>query len=177
MTKTRFSISGIAAVSTNGMLGANGWLPWDIPEDVAFFERMIEGAALVVGRVTYLTMMAFPEDIFVVSSRDDFLLQPGSHRVDSVKQALSAALATGKPVFVIGGAGIYEAAWPYCEHFYLTRIEGDFPGNTVFPSTVPFDQWTIVAAEKRVLTDRMAGKMVACHFLHYVQPNFKRLEI
>ena len=46
-------IAGIAAVSSNGMIGMNGWLPWDIPEDVAYFEDMIVGAALTLGMVGY----------------------------------------------------------------------------------------------------------------------------
>jgi hypothetical protein len=53
-------IAGIAAVSSNGMIGMNGWLPWDIPEDVAYFEDMIVGAALIVGRRTYDTMAVVP---------------------------------------------------------------------------------------------------------------------
>ena len=36
-------ISAIAAVASNGMLGLDGWLPWDIPEELAFFERMVAG--------------------------------------------------------------------------------------------------------------------------------------
>ena len=56
-------IAGIAAVSSNGMIGMNGWLPWDIPEDVAYFENMIVGAALVVGRRTYGTMAVVPPEV------------------------------------------------------------------------------------------------------------------
>jgi len=176
MSKNKHSVSAIAAISSNGMLGANGWLPWDIPEDVAYFERMIEGAALVVGRVTYLTMTAFPDDIYVVSSRADIPLHPGSYRVDSVEKALLTAQATGKPVFVIGGAGIYEAAWPYCQDFYLNRMEGDFAGDTRFPDVIPFAQWFVVSDELQCLHDRMSGKTVNCRFMHYQQPEPRPLD-
>lgn len=169
MCEKNSPISAIAAISSNGMLGANGWLPWDIPEDVAYFERMIEGAALVVGRLTYGTMTAFPVDTFVVSRQKDLFLHPGSYRVDSVETALLTAKATGKPVFVIGGAGIYEAAWPYCHDFYLTKIDRPFAGDTRFPDSVPFARWAIVHEEQKTFRERTTGEEVMCHFMHYVQ--------
>lgn len=39
-------ISAIGAVSANGMIGLDGWLPWDIPEELAYFEQTVDGAAL-----------------------------------------------------------------------------------------------------------------------------------
>ena len=42
-------ISAIGAVSANGMIGLDGWLPWDIPEELAYFEQTVDGAALVIG--------------------------------------------------------------------------------------------------------------------------------
>ncbi|MBK8890527.1 MAG: dihydrofolate reductase [Dechloromonas sp.] len=46
-------IAAIGAVASNGMLGLDGWLPWDIPEELAYFEETVAGAALVIGRLTY----------------------------------------------------------------------------------------------------------------------------
>ena len=177
MVVDRNSISGIAAISSNGMLGANGWLPWDIPEDVAYFEKMIEGAALVVGRLTYATMTSFPQDTFVITSRKDVLLHPGSYAADSVESALLTAQATGKPVFIIGGAGIYEAAWPYCQDFFLTRIERSFAGDTLFPSSVPFEQWRVLQDEEKTFCERTTGESVVCRFQHYVNDKPKKLKI
>ena len=177
MVVHRNLISGIAAVSSNGMLGANGWLPWDIPEDVAYFEKMIEGAALVVGRLTYATMTSFPEDTFVVSSRKDLTLHPGTFCSDSVESALLTAQATGKPVFVIGGAGIYEAAWPYCDQFFLTRIGRSFAGDTRFPESVSFEHWTVQQDEERTFRERTTGESIVCRFQLYVQNSPKKLKI
>ena len=42
-------IAAIAAVAANGMLGREQWLPWDIPEELAYFEHTVAGAALVMG--------------------------------------------------------------------------------------------------------------------------------
>lgn len=163
-------ISAIGAVASNGTLGLDGWLPWDIPEELAYFEKMVEGAALVIGRLTYESMDVVPADSFIVSRQRDLVLRPGCVRVASVEEGLQAALATGKPVFVIGGASIYAAAWPYCHRFYLTRIEQAFPGDSLFPADVPLDQWPIHEESAKVFRERHSNLDVTCRFLQYRQP-------
>lgn len=162
-------ISAIGAVASNGMLGLAGWLPWDIPEELAYFEKMVEGAALVIGRLTYESMDVVQADSFIVSHQRDLVLRPGCVRVASVEDGLQAALATGKPVFVIGGASIYAAAWPYCHRFYLTRIEQAFPGDSLFPADIPLDQWPIHEESAKVFRERHSNLDVTCRFLQYRQ--------
>lgn len=163
-------ISAIGAVASNGTLGLDGWLPWDIPEELAYFEKMVEGAALVIGRLTYESMDVVPADSFIVSRQRDLVLRPGCVRVASVEEGLQAALATGKPVFVIGGASIYSAAWPYCHRFYLTRIEQAFPGDSLFPADIPLDQWPIHEESAKIFRERHSNLDVTCRFLQYRQP-------
>jgi len=162
-------IAAIGAVASNGMLGLDGWLPWDIPEELAYFEDTIAGAALVVGRLTYESMLVVPEDSFVVSRQHGLVLRTGCHLVGSVEQGLSAAVATGKNVFVIGGASIYAAAWPYCKRFYLTRIELPFAGDTLFPESVPLANWRVLSDERKSYLDRKSGCDVVCRFVQYEQ--------
>jgi dihydrofolate reductase len=169
MGKDDAMIAAIAAVASNGMLGLNGWLPWDIPEELAFFERTVEGAALVIGRLTYESMDVVPPDSFIVSRQADLCLRSGCRQVSSVEEGLLAATATGKPVFVIGGASIYAAAWPYCQRFYLTRIEKSFDGDTFFPETVPLAQWDLVGDASRIYRERKSNTDVVCRFLEYEQ--------
>ena len=79
-------ITAIGAVSSNNMLGLAGWLPWDIPEELAYFEKTVAGAALLIGRLTYESMDVVPEPSFIVSRQLDLVLRPGCTRVDSVEQ-------------------------------------------------------------------------------------------
>lgn len=164
-------ISGIGAVASNGMLGLAGWLPWDIPEELAYFEQTVVGGALVIGRLTYESMDVVPEDSFIVSRQRELEMRPGCIRVESVEEGLSRALLTGKPVFVIGGASVYAAAWPYCQRFYLTRIEMPFAGDTLFPATIPLDQWKVVSEQQTTYLERKSGQPVLCRFLQYEQTN------
>jgi dihydrofolate reductase len=168
-------ITAIGAVASNGMLGLDGWLPWDIPEELAYFERTVAGAALVIGRLTYESMDVVPEDSFVVSRQPDLAMRPGCVRVDSVETGLLRAQATGKPVFVIGGASVYAAAWPYCQRFLLTRIEMSFDGDTLFPDVISSGDWHLLEEERKIYVERRTGQPVVCRFLQYEQGNPRRL--
>lgn len=162
-------ITAIGAVASNGMLGLNGWLPWDIPEELAYFEQTVAGAALVIGRLTYESMDVVPVDSFIVSHQRNIVLKPGCVQADNVEQALRAALATGKRVFVIGGASVYAAAWPYCHQFWLTRIELPFAGDTYFPASIQLDPAMLVSETEQTYLERKTGQPVRCRFLRYQQ--------
>lgn len=168
-------IAAIGAVASNDMLGLDNWLPWDIPEELAYFEHTVAGAALVVGRLTYESMDVVPVDTFVVTGNENYVVRPGCQRVDSVEAGLRQALATGKPVFVIGGASIYAAAWPYCQRFFLTRIGKPFAGDTRFPESIPLDRWNVVEDRQANYLERRSGEQVVCRFMQYAQPVVKTL--
>ena len=164
-------IAAIGAVSSNGMIGLDGWLPWDIPEELAYFERTVAGAALVIGRLTYESMDVVPPDSFIVTSQPELVLKPGCQAVKSVEKALLTATATGKDVFVIGGASLYAAAWPYCQRFYLTRIERAFDGDSRFPECIPLDRWAVDSEVRKSYLESKSGEYVVCRFIEYVQQN------
>lgn len=169
MVKNEGMISAIGAVASNNMLGLDGWLPWDIPEELTYFEQTVAGAALVIGRLTYESMDVVPEDSFIVSRQRNLAVRRGCTQVDSVEQGLLRALATGKPVFVIGGASIYAAAWPYCHRFFLTRIEMPFDGDTLFPESIPLAEWSVVSEVHQTYREHKTGQRVLCRFLQYEQ--------
>ena len=169
MAQEQGLITAIGAISSNDMLGLNGWLPWDIPEELAYFEQTVAGAALVIGRLTYESMDVVPVDSFIVSRQRDLDLKPGCVQADSVEDALRAALATGKRVFVIGGASIYAAAWPYCHRFLLTRIEMPFDGDMLFPESIKFESAVLLSETEQTYLERKTRQPVRCRFLCYRQ--------
>jgi dihydrofolate reductase len=169
MAEEQGLITAIGAISSNDMLGLNGWLPWDIPEELAYFEQTVAGAALVIGRLTYESMDVVPVDSFIVSRQRDLDLKLGCIQADSVEDALRAALATGKRVFVIGGASIYAAAWPYCHRFLLTRIEMPFDGDMLFPKSIKFESAVLLSETEQTYLERKTGQPVRCRFLCYQQ--------
>jgi dihydrofolate reductase len=47
---------------------------------------------------------------------------------------LSAAARLGQPVYIVGGAELYQKALPLATELHISWVEGDFAGDCFFPS-------------------------------------------
>jgi len=130
----------IAAVSSNGVIGAGGKLPWRLPGDLRFFKAQTMGCPVIMGRRTWESIgRPLPGRLNIVVSRSTGLQVAGASVAASLDEAL--ALCAGVPtVFVIGGGDLYRAALPRAERIILTEIRQAFDGDVRFPD---FDrtQW------------------------------------
>lgn len=134
----------IAAVARNGVIGANGRIPWDIPEDRTHFKELTMGHILVMGRRTYEEIgRPLPGRITIVVSRTlaagaPHALKAGTGLLfaSSLEEALCLAkeAASEKTVFIAGGGMLYEAALPLADVLYLTEIDAEISGDTFFPA-------------------------------------------
>ena len=124
----------VAAVAANGIIGADGKLPWHLPEDLRHFKRLTLGHAVIMGRRTWESLgKALPGRENIVVSRTPGYEAPGA----AVASTLAAALAFcagEKLAFVIGGTELFAAAIPLASGMVLTEIHRDYPGDAVFPA-------------------------------------------
>jgi dihydrofolate reductase len=145
------ALSIIAAVASNGVIGAGGALPWRLPDDLRRFRALTRGHAVIMGRRTWESLPGpLPErQNIVVSSRGDAI--PGVDVVPSLDAALAASRLPS-PAFCIGGAVLYREALRRARTLHLTEIARDYPGDTVFP---PFarDEWREMARERHRTAD------------------------
>jgi dihydrofolate reductase len=124
----------IAAMTMNSVIGANGTIPWSIPEDLAHFRQVPLGHAVVMGRKTYASI-GRPLDgrrNIVVTSNAAYEA-PGCLTVNSLTAALAAAAGSSR-VFLIGGERIYREGLPLADTLILTCIRQVLPGTAFFPS-------------------------------------------
>jgi len=123
----------VAAVSLNGVIGANGQLPWHLPEDLRHFKNLTLGHPVIMGRRTWESLgKPLPGRENIVVSRKAGFEAPGASAAATIEGAI--ALCTGEPVaFVIGGAEIYAAALPLADGLVLTEIRETYEGDTRFP--------------------------------------------
>jgi dihydrofolate reductase len=135
-------VSLIVAAAENDVIGADGALPWHLPEDLKRFRRLTAGHAVVLGRLTHESIVArlgrpLPgRTSVVVSSRG-----PGPDHAEvawagSVADGVTAARAAepAGEVFVLGGASVYEQALPEVDRVYLTRVHREVAGDTRMPA-------------------------------------------
>jgi dihydrofolate reductase len=146
------TVTLIAAVARNGVIGANGGIPWHLPEDFAHFKATTLGHTLVMGRATYDSIgRPLPGRTTIVLTRDPDWQADGVTTAASIEEAL--ALAEGD-VFVAGGAAVYAAALPYADEQDLSEIDLEPEGDTFYPefdraewhevSRDPHDGFTVV---------------------------------
>jgi dihydrofolate reductase len=123
----------VAAVASNGVIGARGKLPWRLPEDLKHFKTLTFGHPVIMGRRTWDSLgKPLPGRENIVVTRDRAFGAPGASVAASLEAAL--ALCADSPVaFVIGGGELYAAALPCADVVTLTEIQRDFEGDARFP--------------------------------------------
>lgn len=130
-------IALVAAVARGGVIGRGGALPWHLPEDLRRFRELTTGHAVVMGRKTWDSLperfRPLPGRRNVVVTRDPSWSAAGAERAGSLEEALRL-LATEPRVFVIGGAEVFARALPLADELYLTELDLEVEGDTVFPS-------------------------------------------
>jgi len=122
----------VAAMATNRVIGADGKIPWHLPEDLRWFKELTMGGTLLMGRVTYDSIgKPLPGRATIVMSRKDGLAIPGVQVIRDLS-GLQNARTQGE-IFVVGGSEIYRIALPYCRDLYLTEVKNDVTGDRKFP--------------------------------------------
>lgn len=142
------AVSLIVAVSSNGVIGRDGDLPWYLPADLGHFKRTTMGHHLIIGRRTWEEVgEPLPGRTMVVVTRSRRFAPEGAQVVRSVEEALELATGDDEP-FIGGGAQIYRIALArdLVDRIYLTRIHAEVEGDTFFPD-IDLDEWELVSEE------------------------------
>jgi dihydrofolate reductase len=130
-------ISMIAAMANNNVIGANNKMPWHLPADLQHFKRLTLGKPIIMGRKTYQSIgKALPGRLNIVITSDKAFFVDDAMVVNTCEQALSVAKADSdstEEVMIIGGGTVYRHFMPLCDRLYLTLIDLDVAGDTVFP--------------------------------------------
>ena len=82
----------------------------------------------------------------VISSRKRYKPLVGAFLAHSLKKALS--LAGNGEVFIIGGSQLYSETLPFAEKIYLTKVKGEFEGDTFF-AEIKKDEWKEISKKTR----------------------------
>ena len=147
----------VVARASNGVIGADGAMPWKLPGDLRHFRALTLDKTVVMGRKTFASLPGtLPRRRHVVITRDPEWSAEGVDVAQDEDAALwiAGAGTAGVEVAVIGGAEIYALFLPHAERIELTEIHAAIPGDTVVP---PFDpaEWREV---RRVPQEPAAGE-------------------
>jgi len=148
-------LSHIVAASENNIIGANGELPWKLPDDFKYFKNTTWSMPVIMGRATYESLKKdLPGRInIVVTHRKDWQAD-NVHVAHNLEDALELAKASDtKEIFIIGGGEIFIQTLPVVDRVYLTRVHTMVEGDTTYPILDP-SEWVLVKSNSFPADDR-----------------------
>ena len=131
-------IIGIVCVDNKWGIGKKNDLLFHLKKDMRFFRNTTADSIVFCGYNTLLsfpgskplkgrsTICLCPEDV----ERDDCYCV---HNFDKAIQ-LVKELAKTHPVFVIGGAMLYQSMLPYYDKVYVNKVDADGEAEVFFPN-------------------------------------------
>jgi dihydrofolate reductase len=151
------TLSIIAAVSENNVIGRGGGLPWHLAVDLKRFKRLTMGHAIIMGRRTWESIgRPLPGRTSIVISRQTDWRVDGASVAASLDGALEIARRSKvdqSEAFVIGGAAVYALALPRAERLYLTRVHAVVEGDVEFPA-VDWNAWRLMEESHHAADER-----------------------
>lgn len=155
------TISAIAAVAENGVIGTKGDLPWNLPDDMKFFQRTTLNHHIITGRKNYESIPArfrpLRDRVNIIVTRDNDYPAPGAVVVGSLEEGIELARRAGeKELFIIGGGQLFSEAFEkdLVERLYLTTVHGRPHGDVFFPEIGK--KWKVVWSERHEKDQRHA---------------------
>ena len=133
------TVSIIAAVSINNVIGKENDLIWHFPRDMNFFKDKTLGHHVIMGRKNFESIphkySPLPNRSNVVITKQANYIAEGCIIVNSIEESLEVARKNGdKEPFIIGGGQIYKIALDrnLIDKIYLTKVHYSFAGDTFF---------------------------------------------
>ncbi len=127
-------ITIIVAIGKNFVIGKNGWMPWNIPEDLRQFKEKTLNHTVVMGRKTFEAIgRPLPKRKNIVVTRDPRWHFDGVETIGDLEAFLQQCQSGDEEVFIAGGAQIYQTALPYADKLIISHIDTEIDGDTFFP--------------------------------------------
>ena len=143
-TKSLPTVSIIVAMTSERVIGNQQGLPWHLPEDLQLFKRKTLGKTIIMGRKTHQSIgRPLPGRHNIVLSRATETFA-GVQVCSSLIEGLAEAARYGQPIFMIGGAKLYEKALPVASELHISWVEENVEGDIFFP-TFDINDWRVLS--------------------------------
>lgn len=141
-------LSIIVAKAKNNTIGKDNKLLWNIPDDLKRFKELTINHNIIMGRKTFESIgRILPNRKHIIFSQNpDFKIDNENIEIVHSMLQIQQYIEDENENFVIGGAMIYNLLMPYVTKMYVTEIDKDFEGDTVFPR-INTEVWQEVSRE------------------------------
>lgn len=133
-------LSIIVAYSKNKVIGKDGKMPWNIPDDLAHFKEMTLGNIVIMGRKTFESIgNVLPDRTNIILSGNKHYKVDGAISTNSFEAAVAIAKKLAKQqdvekeIFIAGGSAIYKRSIDLADNIYVTLVKKYYDGDVFFP--------------------------------------------
>lgn len=147
-------IGFVWAEGNNHVIGVDGHLPWNLPNDMQRFKQLTTGNIVVMGRKTFESLPNGPlpnRENFVVS-RDVNYQVPKPAMVIQDIDYVQTLQDVDKDIMVIGGPGIFEMFKDVVDVLFVTKIHHDFDGDT-FMIPIDYSEFKLIQKNEGMTDD------------------------
>jgi dihydrofolate reductase len=137
------TVTLVAAVAANGVIGVDGDLPWRLPEDLKHFKALTLGHPMIMGRATFDSIgRALPGRTTIVVTRNPDWTADGVEVASDLEAALVRAHQLDDDIFIVGGGQIYAQALEegVVDLMVITRVAAAPEGDVQFPA-LDWERW------------------------------------
>lgn len=142
-------LSIIVSKAKNNIIGKDNSMLWKIPDDLKRFKEKTLGHTIIMGRKTFESLGGIlPERKHIILSRNpDFNIDSEYVKVAHSLLELQDYINDEEEHFVIGGTIVYNLLMPYCKKMYVTQLDKNFEGDSLFPK-INEEEWKEVERQK-----------------------------
>lgn len=126
-------------MTKDGIIANNQSLPWNIKEEMKYFQSLTLSKTILMGSKTLLSIgKPLPKRTNIIITSNPKKYQNFSSEYCIISNDLSNIIKTyaknpNNELWVIGGANIYQQTFAYADYLYISIIKKDYLGDLKFP--------------------------------------------
>lgn len=132
-------IALIWAMDKNRLIGRNNGLPWRLSSDLTHFKQVTMGKPVIMGRKTWDSLgRPLPGRPNIVVSRSEPPAASPAYWCKNIDEAIAVASDWARErncdeLIIMGGAQLYQLAYPMADRLYITNVAAEAVGDTYLP--------------------------------------------
>ena len=125
----------IVAFDEELTIGYQGWMPWNLPNDLIHFKETTANSNLLMGSTTFNSLKTpLPNRITYVVSSKPVKESANVIWVKDLQAFINEHYNSDTEIFVCGGASIYKQLLPHTNEMIISRVFGKHNSDTKFPA-------------------------------------------
>lgn len=123
----------IVAHDPNFLIGKDGWMPWNIPQDLALFKQTTLNQSILFGRKTFegINRVLPNRFTYVLTKNKQYEFKHENVEViNDIQSVIQKFKDSEEILFICGGAEVYRLCLPYVTTIYASVIKENYDGDT-----------------------------------------------